>query len=252
LPTAFYGVAIRCFTETAPIVAVQLPDGVHVPTTKLFSHGKVSLSANCMTASNCSRKEELPKQQSLGNYVLIIVVSAAMGAGVTWLIMSQRSTPQFDTVHPPPPTAFSGTPAVSALAPGDATVGLGNFAYDQQRWSEAIRQYRQAIADGADNPDVRTDLGNAFRFSGQPQQALDQYTIAAEIKSAAREQFIQRNQPFHRSAERTNARNSAMRRIHAAISVEQQIACGSTTAGSCQTGAPMIILLASIFTCRVV
>jgi tetratricopeptide (TPR) repeat protein len=112
---------------------------------------------------------------------LIIVVSAAMGAGVTWLVMSQRSTPEFHSVQSPPRAAFSATPDVSGLAPGDAAVVLGNFAYDHQRWSEAIRQYQQAIADGADNPDVRTDLGNAFRFSGQPRQALDQYTIAQKL-----------------------------------------------------------------------
>jgi len=29
-----------------------------------------------------------------------------------------------------------------------------------------------------DNPDVRTDLGNSLRFSGQPQQALAEYQIA--------------------------------------------------------------------------
>jgi hypothetical protein len=86
-----------------------------------------------MTASNRSRKTELPKQQSLGNYVLIIVVSAAMGAGVTWFLMSQRSTPKLGTVHSSPPTAFSATPDVSGLAPSDAAVGLGNFAYDHQR-----------------------------------------------------------------------------------------------------------------------
>ena len=136
-----------------------------------------------MTTSNRIRKKELPKQQSLGNYILIIVVSAAMGAGVTWFFMSQRSTPEFDTVHSSPPTAFNAVPDVSGLAPGDAAVGFGNFAYDHQRWSEAIRQYQQAIADGADNPDVRTDLGNAFRFSGQPQQALDQYTIAQKLNA---------------------------------------------------------------------
>lgn len=134
-----------------------------------------------MTASNRNGRKELPKQQSLGNYVLIIVVSAAMGAGVMWFVMSQRSNPEFDTVHSSPGPAFSMTPDISGLAPGDAAVALGNLAYDHQRWSEAIRQYQQAIADGADNPDVRTDLGNAFRFSGQPQQALDQYTIAQKL-----------------------------------------------------------------------
>jgi tetratricopeptide (TPR) repeat protein len=38
--------------------------------------------------------------------------------------------------------------------------------------------YQEAIAKGNDNPDVRTDLGNSFRFSGQPEKALEQYTIA--------------------------------------------------------------------------
>jgi tetratricopeptide (TPR) repeat protein len=112
---------------------------------------------------------------------LIIVVSAATGAGVTWLVMSQRSTPEFHTGQSTPPAAFSATPDVSGLAPGDAAVVLGNFAYDHQRWPAAIRQYQQAIANGVDNPDVRTDLGNAFRFSGQPRQALDQYTIAQKL-----------------------------------------------------------------------
>ena len=32
-----------------------------------------------------------------------------------------------------------------------------------------------------DNADVHTDLGNAFRFSGQPQQALSQYESAQKL-----------------------------------------------------------------------
>jgi hypothetical protein len=41
------GLSIRCLTETAPIVAVQLGIGLHASTAKLFSHRKVSLIANC-------------------------------------------------------------------------------------------------------------------------------------------------------------------------------------------------------------
>ena len=52
------------------------------------------------------------------------------------------------------------------------------MAYDHQQWADAIREYQDAIAKGRDNADVRTDLGNAFRFSGQPEKALEQYTIA--------------------------------------------------------------------------
>ena len=44
--------------------------------------------------------------------------------------------------------------------------------------ARAIREYQDAIAKGRDSADVRTDLGNAFRFSGQSEKALEQYTIA--------------------------------------------------------------------------
>jgi len=135
-----------------------------------------------MNAPIGNNKSEPSTRQSLWNYILTAVVSAAVGAGTTWLITSQRSKSEF---HPlplsPPATAFNATPDVSGLSAGDAAVVLGNFAYDHQRWSEAIRQYEQAIASGIDTADVRTDLGNALRFSGQPDKALEQYTIAQRM-----------------------------------------------------------------------
>jgi len=75
----------------------------------------------------------------------------------------------------------NATPDVSGMSVGEAAITLGNFAYDHQRWPEAIRRYEEAIASGVDTADVRTDLGNAFRFSGQPEQALTQYTIAQRL-----------------------------------------------------------------------
>lgn len=39
-------------------------------------------------------------------------------------------------------------------------------------------QYEEAIAGGLDNADVRTDLGNCYRFLEQPQKALEQYRRA--------------------------------------------------------------------------
>ena len=64
------------------------------------------------------------------------------------------------------------------VSAADAAVVRGNMAYDHQQWADAIREYQDAIAKGRDNADVRTDLGNAFRFSGQPEKALEHYTIA--------------------------------------------------------------------------
>jgi tetratricopeptide (TPR) repeat protein len=127
-------------------------------------------------------KTEAARRQSIWHYILTVIVSATMGAAVTWLIMSQRSTSNFRPVSPASPTAVTNPapPDVSGMPPGEAAVRLGNFAYDHQRWPEAIRRYQEAIANGVDNADVRTDLGNAFRFSGQPEQALQQYTSAQQ------------------------------------------------------------------------
>ncbi len=59
-----------------------------------------------------------------------------------------------------------------------ASANLGNWYYDHKQWPQAITDYTQAIHDGLDNPDIRTDLGNAYRFSGQPDLALSEYTQA--------------------------------------------------------------------------
>jgi tetratricopeptide (TPR) repeat protein len=124
-----------------------------------------------------------PNRQTIWNYLLTVVVSAAIGAAVTWLFMSQRSTSDVRPISSPQPTAMTNaaSPDVSGMSAGDAAVALGNFAYDHQRWTEAIRHYQDAIASGIDNADVHTDLGNAFRFSNQPEQALNQYTIAQKL-----------------------------------------------------------------------
>jgi tetratricopeptide (TPR) repeat protein len=122
-------------------------------------------------------------RQSLWNYLLTVIVSATMGAAVTWLFMSQRSGSEVRPILSIQPAARmnASAPDVSGMSAGDAAVALGNFAYDHQRWLEAIRRYEEAIANGVDNPDVHTDLGNAFRFSDQPEQALNHYTIAQKL-----------------------------------------------------------------------
>jgi tetratricopeptide (TPR) repeat protein len=124
-------------------------------------------------------KHAKPPSQGLGSYFLPMLLSAAVGAGVTWLVVSQRSTPPERPVtqlskNPVAPTA----PDMSGLSGADAAVVRGNLAYDRQQWPDAVREYQDAIAKGRDNADVRTDLGNSFRFSGQPEKALEQYTIA--------------------------------------------------------------------------
>jgi tetratricopeptide (TPR) repeat protein len=135
-----------------------------------------------MTPPPRKNNDDDRRSQSLWNYLLTVLVSAATGAGLTWLISSQRSEQGFHSNAIVPSSSSNAlTPDVSGLSPGEAAVVAGNFAYDHQHWSEAIRKYQEAIACGVNIADVRTDLGNALRFSGQPDQALDQYTTAQTL-----------------------------------------------------------------------
>jgi len=137
------------------------------------------------------------KQSSLWSELstpMLILVAFALGAGGTWLIMRTSSSsppekPVFKRFAPSPNAASPGIsqlalaeaaepPDVSQLTPADAARTLANWNYDRKNWPHAIEHYQEAIARGADNPDVRTDLGNCFRFVGQPQNALEQYEIA--------------------------------------------------------------------------
>jgi tetratricopeptide (TPR) repeat protein len=111
---------------------------------------------------------------------LLILGAFCLGAGGMWLIM-RSSAPdkpaRFERFAPSPAPA-SAPPDVSTMPPAEAAKTLADWNYDRQNWPHAIEHYQEAIARGADNPDVRTDLGNCFRFSGQPQKALNQYKIA--------------------------------------------------------------------------
>jgi hypothetical protein len=111
---------------------------------------------------------------------LLILAAFLLGAGGMWLIMRSSSPgrpgkPPVKRLSPSPATE---PPDVSQLAPADAARTLGDWNYDRHNWAHAIEHYQEAIADGDDNPDVRTDLGNCFRFIGEPQKALEQYQIA--------------------------------------------------------------------------
>lgn len=134
-------------------------------------------------ASPKTKNSDTTRQQQLWNYGLTVIVSAAMGAGLTWMFTSQRSTPPPHPVFssPAPAAQTDAAPDVTGMSAGQAALMLGNFAYDHQRWSDAIRRYQEAISSGIDNADVHTDLGNAYRFSGQPDEALNQYMTAQRL-----------------------------------------------------------------------
>lgn len=128
---------------------------------------------------------------------MALVAACALGLGVTGTLLWVQSRPAPPTPAPitmPSSPAISGVPnpqnlpnqaaheppaaLTSGMTPPQKALTLGNWYYDHQKWPLAIQNYRAAIAGGLDNPNVRTDMGNALRFSGQPQKALEQYQLA--------------------------------------------------------------------------
>jgi tetratricopeptide (TPR) repeat protein len=101
-------------------------------------------------------------------------IAFALGSFVTWFVLRPP-------VHEKPAVVASSNfvPAADPkLPPAQAAVASGNSYYDRKDWAHAAEAYERAIALGVDNADVRTDLGNSYRFSKQPQKALEQYEIA--------------------------------------------------------------------------
>ena len=118
--------------------------------------------------------------------LIVAAVAFCAGAGVCWLALNPRGAnpapaPPTYVITPSAPAGATPSmpqPEVASQSPGEAAVTLGNSNYDQKNWAGAVENYRRAIALGTDNPDVRTDLGNALRFSGEPRKALEQYQTA--------------------------------------------------------------------------
>lgn len=54
----------------------------------------------------------------------------------------------------------------------DSLVKLGDLYYDGQQFPNAIQYYDRALAIHPDNPDVRTDMGTAYWYTGNPEKAV--------------------------------------------------------------------------------
>jgi len=99
------------------------------------------------------------------------------------------NTPTAEAVNSAPAeTSITPPPALPGQTAAERALALGNWYYDQHRWQEAITQYETALA-GIDNPDIRTDLGNCYRFAGSTDKALEQYN-KAQAESPSHEQSL--------------------------------------------------------------
>lgn len=90
------------------------------------------------------------------------LLCAALGSGGTYLALKP---------------ALSAAAALRTSA-AQAALTQADSSEDQQQWPQAIIAYKQAIAGGLDNPNIRTDLGVAYFRSQQPKLALEQYQTA--------------------------------------------------------------------------
>jgi cytochrome c-type biogenesis protein CcmH/NrfG len=54
----------------------------------------------------------------------------------------------------------------------DSLVKLANLYYDGQQFPAAIQYYERALVIHPDNPDVRTDMGTAYWYTGNAEKAL--------------------------------------------------------------------------------
>jgi tetratricopeptide (TPR) repeat protein len=113
-----------------------------------------------------------------------------LGATATYLLLLPRlkTAPKPATADPAAATAplasLPGPDLTAGVPPAQADRNLGNFFYDQNDWAQAIHYYESAIRQGSDDADIRTDLGNAYRFSGRPADALAQYHTAQRLNPA--------------------------------------------------------------------
>jgi len=75
------------------------------------------------------------------------------------------------------PDEVKALESLAARQPNDVSVRveLGNLHMDAQRWDEAIRWYREALALDPARPDVATDLGACLVSAGNPAAALAEF-----------------------------------------------------------------------------
>ncbi len=127
----------------------------------------------------------VPARSPWSRYLLVALIGAAAGSFGTYLALLSKleRPPALDSPPPAPGPTLSVPPLelTAGVPPAQADRNLGNFYYDQNDWAQAIRYYESAIRQGSDDADIRTDLGNAYQFSGHPDDALAQYVTAQRL-----------------------------------------------------------------------
>lgn len=81
--------------------------------------------------------------------------------------------------HPPinPEPTIAAMKAEAEKDPNnlEKTVQLANFLYDNKRFTDAIEWYQKALKIDPKNPNIETDLGTAYYYTGDPDSALSHF-----------------------------------------------------------------------------
>ncbi len=140
------------------------------------------------------------------HYLIVIAIAGLVGSGVALFITNRHNAEQKpsaanlmsadassatpDETLDPGKNAAPNTPSTNDepppmlagnMPPPQAALALGNWYFDHQNWKKAIDKYENAIKLGIDNADIRTDLGSAYRFSGDAKKALEEYERAHKM-----------------------------------------------------------------------
>ena len=117
-------------------------------------------------------------------FTAIGLIGVLLGSTITYLALRPglQPAPAPAAVVNSDPTAHLPEPELTAgQTPAQADRTLGNFYYDHQNWPQAVNHYEAALRQGIEDADIRTDLGNAYRFIGRFDDALAQYHQAQKL-----------------------------------------------------------------------
>lgn len=64
----------------------------------------------------------------------------------------------------------------------DSLIKLGNVYYDGQQFPSAIQYYERALAIHPENPDVRTDTGTAYWYTGNADKAIEAMLLSLKYR----------------------------------------------------------------------
>lgn len=134
--------------------------------------------------------------QAYGLAVFCLLLGVALGylfrGSASPATMAAKAAAPQGAVQPQPEgdakaaLAQAAAPLLAAVTSNpndyDSLVLLGNVYYDAKDFPNAIQYYTRALAIHPENPDVRTDMGTAFWYTGNADRALTELQTSLKYR----------------------------------------------------------------------